>query len=134
MLHLPPIPSPVLPQVQLRSLQRQPPIQRRILQVLSLDACHQDGERVGIEEEGGQVGFRILTDELVGGMLEGDPNSWCRMVVISCSKRDWRRRPEDKQVIFIYCKTIPTSRFARLCITRRFNAVIENTSLLSTGF
>ena len=67
------MPSPVLPQVQLRSLQRQPPIQRRILQILSLDACHQDGERIGIEEERGQVGFRILADKLVGGMLEGDP-------------------------------------------------------------
>ena len=73
LLHLPPVPSPVLPQVQLRSLQRQPPIQRLILQILSLDACHQDGEGIGIEEEGGQVGFRILADELVGGMLEGDP-------------------------------------------------------------
>ena len=73
LLHFLPMPCPVLPQVQLRSLQCQPPIQRRILQILSLDACHQDGERVGIEEEGGQVGFRILTDELVGGMLEGDP-------------------------------------------------------------
>ena len=73
LLHLPPMPSPVLPQVQLRSLQCQPPVQRRILQILSLDACHQDGERVGIKKERGQVGFRVLADKLVGGMLEGDP-------------------------------------------------------------
>ena len=73
LLHFLPMPCPVLPQVQLRSLQRQPPVQRCLFQILSLDACHQDGERVGIEEEGGQVGFRILADELVGGMLEGDP-------------------------------------------------------------
>ena len=67
------MPRPVLPQVQLRGLQRQPSVQRCFFQILSLDACHQDGERVGIEEERGQVGFRILADELVGGMLEGDP-------------------------------------------------------------
>ena len=73
LLHFLPMPCPVLPQVQLRSLQRQPPVQRCLFQILSLDACHQDGERVGIEEEGGQVGFRILADELVGGMFEGDP-------------------------------------------------------------
>ena len=73
LLHLPPMPRPVLPQVQLRSLQGQPSIQRYLFQILSLDTCHQDGERVGIEEERGQVGFRILADELVGGMLEGDP-------------------------------------------------------------
>ena len=73
LLHFPPMPRPVLPQVQLRGLQRQPSVQRGILQILGLDACHQDRERVGIEEEGGQVGFRILADELVGGMLEGDP-------------------------------------------------------------
>ena len=73
LLHLPPVPSPVLPQVQLRCLQCQPSVQRCLFQILNSDACHQDGERVGIEEEGGQVGFRILADELVGGMLEGDP-------------------------------------------------------------
>ena len=73
LLHLPPMPSPVLSQVQLRSLQCQPLVQRRILQILGLDACHQDRERVGIKKERGQVGFRILADELVGGMLEGDP-------------------------------------------------------------
>ena len=73
LLHLPPMPRPVLPQVQLRGLQRQPSVQRRILQILSLDACHQDGERVGIKEERSQVGFRVLADKLVGGMLEGDP-------------------------------------------------------------
>ena len=73
LLHLPPVPRPVLPQVQLRSLQCQPSVQRCLLQILSLDACHQDGERVGIEEERGQVGFRVLADKLVGGMLEGDP-------------------------------------------------------------
>ena len=73
LFHLPPMPRPVLPQVQLRGLQCQPSVQRRILQVLSLDACHQDGERVIVEEKRGQVGFRILADELVGGMLEGDP-------------------------------------------------------------
>ena len=73
LLHLPPMPRPVLPQVQLRSLQCQPSAQRLIFQTLSLDACHQDGERVGIKKERGQVGFRILADELVGGMLEGDP-------------------------------------------------------------
>ena len=73
LLHLPPMPSPVLPQVQLRSLQRQPSVQRRILQILSLDACHQDGKRVSVEKERGQVGIRVLAAELVGGMLEGDP-------------------------------------------------------------
>ena len=73
LLHFPPMPRPVLSQVQLRGLQRQPSVQRCFFQILSLDACHQDWERVGIEEEGGQVGFRILADELVGGMLEGDP-------------------------------------------------------------
>ena len=73
LLHLPPMPRPILSQVQLRSLQRQLSVQRGILQILGLDARHQDGERVGIEEEGGQVGFRILADKLVGGMLEGDP-------------------------------------------------------------
>ena len=73
LLHLPPVPSPVLPQVQLRSLQCQPSIQRLIFQILSLDACHQDGKRVSVEKERGQVGVRILATELVGGMLEGDP-------------------------------------------------------------
>ena len=73
LLHFLPMPCPVLPQVQLRSLQRQPPVQRCLFQILSLDACHQDGERVGIEEEGGQVGFRILADELVGGTFKSDP-------------------------------------------------------------
>ena len=67
------MPRPILPQVQFRCLQHQSSLQRCFLQILSLDACHQDGERVGIEEERGQVGFRILADELVGGMLEGDP-------------------------------------------------------------
>ena len=73
LLYLPPMPGPILSQVQLRSLQCQSSLQRCFLQILSLDACHQDGERVGIEEERGQVGFRVLADELVGGMLEGDP-------------------------------------------------------------
>ena len=73
LLHLPPVPRPVLPQVQLRSLQCQPSVQRRILQILSLDTCHQDRERVIVEEKRGQVGSRILADKLVGGMLEGDP-------------------------------------------------------------
>ena len=73
LLHSPPMPRPVLPQVQFRGLQCQPSIQRCLFQILNSDACHQDGERVGIEEEGGQVGFRILADKLVGGMLEGDP-------------------------------------------------------------
>ena len=73
LLYLPPMPRPVLPQVQLRGLQCQPSIQRYLFQILGLDACHQDRERVGIEEEWGQVGFRILADELVGGMFEGDP-------------------------------------------------------------
>ena len=73
LLHLPPVPSPIQPHVQLRSLQRQPSLQRCFLQILGLDACHQDRERVIVKEERGQVGFRILADELVGGMLEGDP-------------------------------------------------------------
>ena len=73
LLHLPPMPRPVLPQVQLRSLQRQSSVQRCFFQILSLDARHQDGERVIVKEERGQLGFRVLADELVGGMLEGDP-------------------------------------------------------------
>ena len=73
MLHFPPMPRPVLPQVQLRGLQCQPSVQRCLFQILGLDACHQDGERVGIKEERSQVGFRILADKLVGGMLEGNP-------------------------------------------------------------
>ena len=73
LLHLPPMPRPVLPQVQLRSLQCQPSVQRCFFQILGLDACHQDRERVIVKEERGQVGFRILADELVGGMFEGDP-------------------------------------------------------------
>ena len=73
LLHLPPVPSPVLPQVQLRSLQCQPSVQRCFFQILGLDACHQDGKRVSVEKERGQVGFRVLADKLVGGMLEGDP-------------------------------------------------------------
>ena len=72
-LHLPPMPGPILSQVQLRSLQCQPSVQRCFFQILGLDACHQDRERVGIEEEGGQVGFRILAAKLVGGTFEGDP-------------------------------------------------------------
>ena len=73
LLHLPPMPRPILSQVQLRSLQRQLSVQRCFFQTLSSNACHQDGERVIVKEERGQVGFRILADELVGGMLEGDP-------------------------------------------------------------
>ena len=73
LLHLPPVPSPVLPQVQLRGLQCQPSVQQCFFQIFSLDTCHQNGEGIGIEEERGQVGFRILAAKLVGGMLEGDP-------------------------------------------------------------
>ena len=73
LLYRPPMPRPVLPQVQLWGLQCQPSVQRCFFQILGLDACHQDGERVIVEEERGQVGFRILAAKLVGGMLEGDP-------------------------------------------------------------
>ena len=73
LLYLPPMPGPILSQVQLRSLQCQSSLQRCFLQILSLDACHQDGKRVNVEKERGQVGIRILAAKLVGGTFEGDP-------------------------------------------------------------